>query len=110
MSSRENAKSSEMYAVIFTSVRTEGDHGYAQMAEHMFQLASQQPGFIDVESACDDALGITVSYWDSLQAIEKWKAHSEHLMAKKLGKEKWYESFKLRICKVQKELTFDKNS
>ena len=33
------------YAVIFTSVRTDVDEGYAQMAGKMVQLAAEQPGF-----------------------------------------------------------------
>ena len=53
------------YAVIFTSLRTPGDEGYAQMAEEMETLARKQPGFLDVESARDD-VGITVSYWERL--------------------------------------------
>ena len=32
------------YAVIFTSKRTEGDHGYEAMAQAMFDLALKQPG------------------------------------------------------------------
>ena len=31
------------YAVIFTSLRREGDDGYAAMAERMLELAAQQP-------------------------------------------------------------------
>ena len=32
---------SPYFAVIFTSIRTEGDHGYAEMADHMVELAGQ---------------------------------------------------------------------
>jgi len=39
------------YAVIFTSIRTEGDHGYDETAARMLKLASQQSGFLGVESA-----------------------------------------------------------
>jgi heme-degrading monooxygenase HmoA len=90
------------YAVIFTSIRTEVDEGYAQMASKMVQLAATQPGFLGLESA-RDGLGITLSYWDSLEAIKNWKANFEHLEAQKLGHEKWYSSFKTRICKVEKD-------
>ena len=54
------------YAVIFTSLRTPGDDGYAKMAEEMEALASKQPGFLDFESA-RDGLGISISYWESLR-------------------------------------------
>jgi hypothetical protein len=39
------------YAAVFTSQRTEGDHGYDAMAQTMFELAVQQPGCLGAESA-----------------------------------------------------------
>ena len=90
------------YAVIFTSVRTDVDEGYAQMAGKMVQLAAEQPGFLGMESARND-VGITVSYWDSLEAIKNWKNNLEHLAAQKLGHEKWYSHFKTRISKVERD-------
>src|SRR5687767_15917283 len=66
------------YAVIFTSTRTAVDEGYGAMADRMVELASQQPGFLGVESTRGaDGLGITVSYWASLEAIAAWKANAE---------------------------------
>jgi heme-degrading monooxygenase HmoA len=89
------------YAVIFTSRRRSRDDGYAATAARMEELARQQPGFIGVESARgDDGLGITVSYWESLEAVAGWGRNAEHLLAQKYGREKWYESFTLRICAV----------
>ena len=72
------------------------------MAEHMVELAARQPGFLGVESAREE-LGITVSYWESLDAIRQWKAHAEHLVAQKLGREKWYRAYKTRICLVERD-------
>ncbi len=88
------------YAVIFTSHRTEGDNGYGEMAARMVKLASIQPGFLGVESARED-VGITVSYWSDLESIKQWKANAEHQEAQRLGHEKWYSSFKIRISKVE---------
>lgn len=88
------------YAVIFTSHRTKGDNGYGEMAGKMVELASNQPGFLGVESARED-VGITVSYWADLESIKKWKENIEHRQAQKLGREKWYTSFKTRISKVE---------
>ena len=90
------------YAVIFTSLRTEIEEGYGDMAEQMVTLAAGQPGFLGVESA-RDGLGITVSYWESLEAIRQWKANSEHLIAQKMGREKWYAAYKTRVCKVERD-------
>ncbi|MCP1307316.1 antibiotic biosynthesis monooxygenase family protein [Paenibacillus tyrfis] len=92
------------YAVIFSSQRSEGDHGYGNMAEKMVTLASNQPGFLGVESVRDgDGFGITVSYWESLDAIRNWKANEEHLGAQEKGKTIWYENYITRICRVEKE-------
>lgn len=90
------------YAVIFSSLRSDVDEGYGDTATRMVELAVEQPGFLGVESA-REGLGITVSYWESLEAIRNWKMHSEHLLAQKMGREKWYSDFKTRICKVERE-------
>ncbi|SFE20893.1 Heme-degrading monooxygenase HmoA [Paenibacillus catalpae] len=95
------------YAVIFTSQRTEGDNGYSAMAERMDELARKQPGFITAESVRDaSGAGITVSYWESLEAIRSWKQNEEHLVAQEKGRLAWYESYKVRICKVEREYCF----
>ena len=93
------------YAVIFTSIRTDGDHGYALMAEKMVGLASKQPGFLGVESAREE-VGITVSYWSDVESIKKWKVNVDHQEAQKRGREKWYSSFKTRIAKVERDYDF----
>lgn len=93
------------YAVIFTSVRTEGDKSYSEMAGKMFELASKQNGFLGAESA-RDKLGITISYWTSLEAIKIWKVNMEHLEAQKRGIKEWYKSYKVRVTKVERDYGF----
>ena len=93
------------YAVIFTSLRTEVDEGYGAMADRMVELAAQQPGFLGVESA-REGLGITVSYWESLEAIKAWKANAEHLVAQQTGRSDWYSQYKTRIAKVERDYGF----
>ncbi len=97
------------FAVIFTSHRVNGDHGYGEMANKMVKLAGQQPGFLGIESA-RDSVGITVSYWSDLQSIESWKQNVEHAAAQKKGKTTWYEEFKIRICKVESDSDFSRES
>ncbi len=90
------------YAVIFTSLRTYIDAGYEEMAEEMVRLAAIQPGYLGHESA-RSGLGITISYWESLEAIRAWKVNSDHLIAQKYGREKWYSAFKTRIALVERD-------
>ena len=86
------------YAVIFSSQRTEGDQGYAAMADQMEALARQQPGFLGMDSARGaDGFGITVSYWTSEAAIAAWKSHVDHQAARELGRDRWYAHFDVRV-------------
>ena len=93
------------YAVIFTSTQTEHNEGYAEMANKMETLAKQQKGFIGIDAA-RNKVGITVSYWESLDAIKQWKANTEHLFAQQKGREQWYNWYNVRICKVEREYEF----
>ena len=90
------------YAVIFTSERTPGDDGYAEMAQRMLDLARRQPGFLGIDSVRDTALGISVSYWRDLEAIRAWKEHAEHREAQRLGRERWYRRYTLRVARVER--------
>lgn len=90
------------YAVIFTSLRREGDNGYSNMADVMVSLAEQQPGYLGIESA-REGIGITVSYWASLEDIRNWKENAQHQLAQQMGKEMWYTAFKTRVCKVERD-------
>lgn len=90
------------YAVIFTSVRTGRDEGYDEMAERMYALASQESGFLGMESA-RESVGLTVSYWKDLESIKRWKMNAEHKEAQRMGRELWYSSYKTRIALVERE-------
>ncbi|MBL4663943.1 MAG: antibiotic biosynthesis monooxygenase [Flavobacteriaceae bacterium] len=97
------------YAVIFTNIQTQDTEGYSEMAQSMENLAKQQPGYLGFEHA-REKMGIAISYWESLDAIANWKANLDHLDAQRLGKEHWYEWYKTRICRVEREYEFFKNT
>lgn len=89
------------YAVMFTSVRTKDDHGYAATAQRMLTLAEQQKGFLGYESARHDLFGISVSYWESLEAIKSWREHPKHRQVQSMA-DQWYAKSCIRICKVER--------
>jgi heme-degrading monooxygenase HmoA len=95
------------YAVIFTSLRTEGDNGYPETAGRMAELVRQQPGFLGMESA-RDGVGITVCYWDSEASIRAWQRNTEHLAAQQRGIAEWYSAFRVRIAKVERDGAHEK--
>jgi len=95
------------YAVIFTSLNTENVEDYSEMADKMVELASEQEGYLGVESARNE-VGITVSYWKELEDIKKWRDNAEHTLARELGRKKWYQSYKTRIAKVERDYGFER--
>jgi heme-degrading monooxygenase HmoA len=92
-------------AVVFTSLRTEGDNGYAAMSASMDQLAAQQPGYLGLESVRepDGIAGITVSYWADENAARAWKQVAEHLVAQQRGRDVWYSDYRVRVAVVQRD-------
>lgn len=96
------------YAVIFTTILTDDLEGYTETADKMEALAKKQKGYLGIESARKD-VGITVSYWQTLEDIVAWKNNLEHTEARNLGRKKWYKKYQLRICKVEREYGFINN-
>lgn len=91
------------YAVIFTAQRTAGEDGYDAMAEAMYKLALEQPGCLGAESTRDaSGLGITVSYFTDEAAVANWRTNARHLVAQRLGKERWYSHYELRVARVER--------
>ena len=95
------------YAVIFSSLKTENDTGYDEMATRMEDLAKKQEGFLGFESSRNQ-IGITVSYWKDMASIKSWKKHSDHMVAQQKGTSIWYSHYKVRIAKVERDYGFNK--
>jgi len=98
------------YAVVFTSTRTDNDEGYKETSERMLKLAGEQPGYLGVESVRESGLGITVAYWKTEEAIRIWKRQVEHIEAQRKGRKSWYRSYRIRVCKVEREYGYDNGS
>jgi heme-degrading monooxygenase HmoA len=77
------------------------------MSARMKELVQRQPGFLGFDSVRGaDGFGITVAYFESPEAIAAWRANAEHKAAQKLGRERWYKSYRLRVAKVERESSF----
>ena len=64
-------------------------------------------GFLGIESARGaDGFGITVSYWDSLEAIRNWKDVPSHAAVQVKGKQTFYERYEVRVCTVERGYKF----
>jgi len=97
----------DCFAVIFTSKLRADAQGYEDAADRMVQLAQNRPGFLGIESARGpDGVGITVSYWDSLDAIAAWREDAEHKLVQARGREAFYERYSVHVSRVLRSARF----
>jgi len=100
------------YAVVFTSRRAAADdEGYARMSEEIEALVVRQPGYLGMESVRgDERVGITVAYFTDPESIRAWKEQEDHRVAQRLGREKWYEAYSIRVCRVERAYGWERKS
>ena len=96
------------FAAIFTTQRSQsGDDVYEIMTSRMVALAQQQQGFLGLESVRgDDGIGITVSYWTDHEAIQNWGLQAEHVSVQAMGRQEFYQWYRIRIAEVFKDRSF----
>lgn len=86
-------------AVIFTT--TKSDRAGADYA------VAAEPGYLGVDTVRGpDGLGITVSDWRDEGSIGAWKRNVEHTEFRRLGRERWYDRYELRVAKVERAYGF----
>lgn len=100
------------YAVIFSSTLTgHKPKEYEALAERMENLARSAQGFLGLESArSSEGFGVTVSYWSSMEALKDWKRQLDHREAQRLGRELWYQSYSVKIARVEQDYSFEADS
>ena len=97
------------YVAIFTSVRMQDDEVYEDMNDHMFELVENQPGYLGAETfSNDEKRNVTIVKFSTLEQMTNWKNNPEHLEAQKMGIEKWYKHYNVKVCKVEREYEFNR--
>lgn len=102
------------YAVIFSFTLRESlcdieQQAYIDLANTLLERAQKIDGFLGEEVARSDASGmsISVTYWRDEDSIKTWRDDARHIAARDLGKKKWYDVVKVRVCKVERSYDAD---
>jgi len=77
------------------------------MDERTMNLAAQQPGYLGYESLSNGNKSIFISYWETKDAIDAWRRHATHGMAKANARI-WYNRYLSQICLVESSHEFEK--
>ena len=92
-----------MYAVIFKAEPGEQGDDYAETARRLRKLAEEKYGCRSFISFSDKGRELSISYWDSLGEIERWKYDAEHLRAQEKGRRKWYCGYHIQLLEILKD-------
>ena len=102
-----------MVIVLFRSRLTDTAHeeGYPDMAVEMLERAKTMPGFVDFRSyKADDGERLSVVWWRDEETLARWREDVRHLVAQRLGREKWYESYSIEVAHVVRSRAFDRQA
>jgi heme-degrading monooxygenase HmoA len=91
-----------MYAVIFRAKLKQSDDHYLRTAKQMRDLALGQYGCKEFVSSMEGDEEVAISYWESEAQIRNWKKDPEHIRAQQLGHSRWYESWSVEVCRVER--------
>ena len=96
-----------MLVVLFRSKLVPQPEGYAEMAQEMLDAAMSMPGFIDVKAfKAEDGERLTLVWWQDEDTLRAWRTHARHLVAQKLGRERWYEYYTIEVAEVIRSKQF----
>ncbi|WP_312161921.1 antibiotic biosynthesis monooxygenase [Phenylobacterium sp.] len=97
------------YSVTTTTELAPGYDGAAhrRLGRQLYERASALGGFLGLEAFFDEGASIAVSYWESLEAIERWRNDPPHGAAKRLAKSEWFGPTITRIARVEADYGFN---
>lgn len=103
-----------MYLIIFEAYpHTTQKDRYFELAAQLRETLVKQPGFVHVErfqSLVDEGKILSVSCWESEEAIAGWRNHAEHLVVQAEGKAKIFDSYRLRVARVIRDYSFSSSA
>ena len=109
----ESEKSdSKIYAVIFKSKRQDANSElYYQHNDLLDEKIKSLPGYIKHSGMRhpETREGVTIAYFNSLEAIDQWRKDRDHMDAKKLAKSDFYENYSVEVTEVLDAYGWDGN-
>ena len=97
-----------MIVVVFRSrLRPGVEQEVERVGARMYELATRMPGFVsyrDYQAA--DGEAVTVVEFESTETLKAWREHPEHKAAQAAGRERFFESYRIQVCRVERDYAF----
>jgi heme-degrading monooxygenase HmoA len=92
--------------VFRSRLRRGHEEEYTRVAAEMKALASAMPGFVSMKTfTAEDGERVSIVEFASQAGHDAWREHPRHREAQRLGREKFYSSFRIQVCRVERDYT-----
>jgi heme-degrading monooxygenase HmoA len=97
-----------MMLIVFRSKLTAAaGEDYRRMNDAMSAHAKTFPGFIEAKSfTAEDGERLALVRWQDAATLEAWATDVKHRQAQRLGRERWYEYYKIEVAEVIRSSDF----
>mgnify|MGYP001552382635 CR=1 FL=1 len=83
---------------------------YLVLAERMNELAKTMPGYISHKGFfAEDGERCTIVEFESEETQRAWRMNSEHRAAQKKARESYYSEYSVQVCKLERDLKFNRD-
>jgi len=80
---------------------------YAAAVDRMNELARTMPGYISHKTFhAEDGERCTIVEFEREEGLRTWRTHPEHIVAQKLGRQKYYTEYSVQVCSLDREAKF----
>jgi len=74
------------------------------LGARMYELATRMPGYLAYrEYQAADGEGVAIVEFESAAALKAWREHPEHRAAQALGKDRFFSSYRIQVCTVERD-------
>jgi heme-degrading monooxygenase HmoA len=107
--SDRHEKAGTVVTIFRSRVRPAAVGEYEVVSERMVALARAMPGLLDYKTfEAGDGERVTIVTFASLEEHQAWRDHPEHRQAQLLGRERFYETYDIAVCRCLSENHFER--
>ena len=97
------------YVIVFRSrLRPGVEEEYGTRAQAIYELAVKMPGMLSAaDFVAEDGERVSIIEFDSADNLRAWREHPDHMRAQEEGRARFYASYRIQICMVERTAEFD---
>jgi heme-degrading monooxygenase HmoA len=97
------------YVIVFRARLRPGiEAEYAERATEVYGIVSKMPGLLSsTDFVAEDGERCSIIEFDSADNLRAWREHPDHQLAQLQGRERFYASYSIQICVLERSSSFD---